>query len=707
MSAEVERTHFSRSPTVLGAQRWTATLAALSAFVAAAISGELPVPLLGAFLISVAGATVWGHKTAHRFVWAWTTALAGSLLVLASQVLAGGTDLVLSAAWFVVLLLVHRLWNRATARDEIVLLLLSLLLLCGGAALTAELIFGLSFAAYAVAATWALALLHLRGEIEAGRSSDGSQAMLSSRRLATPRLFGALAALAIAGLAGSALVFFAFPRVTIGGFHRVAKGRSVAGLSNRIDLGGAGQINDDPRVVLRVRFEPPVVHGDLGNHWRAYALDVWTGQGWQQRPSVAVPLPTPRLPQGPFPPRPADLRRVEIEAVAGFSDGVIFTPPGWPVSVGFQRPPLAREGSGPRLLRNQSGDLSYAPVEVGDLTYNVLSNVRLPSPSELRGRGQKYPEGVASSLEVPARLDLRVRQLAAQLSAGLDPADAADRVEGWLRSNLKYTRELTSGGADPIADFLFARREGHCELFASAMVLLLRSAGIPARAVSGYYGGTWSRAGYHVVRAGDAHSWVEVYFPGYGFLPFDPTPASERGGREGGLLAKVVLVWDAIASRWRANVVDYDLLKQGRLLKSVLASFQDATRRLSSRSGSPGALNVPWVRVAGVLLIVLAPVGAVIAWRRRRADLRHPLRADERRAIELWRRARQRLASAGIAVPKGTTPREALRRSAALEPAAREAARKLVDRYLEARWGGGTMAAAEARALLQTLDREL
>ena len=60
----------------------------------------------------------------------------------------------------------------------------------------------------------------------------------------------------------------------------------------------------------------------------------------------------------------------------------------------------------------------------------------------------------------------------------------------------------------------------------------LRSAGIPARAVSGYYGGTWSRAGYHVVRAGDAHSWVEVYFPGYGFLPFDPTPASERGGRE-------------------------------------------------------------------------------------------------------------------------------------------------------------------------------
>ena len=700
MSAAAAVLRAPRAPTVLGAQRWTATLAAVTAFIGAAISGDLAAPLIGLFVLSVLGGARWGARIAHRFAWLWTVLLAGALIALTSQVLAGSADIVLSAVRFVVLLIVHRLWNRATVRDEIVLLLLSLLLLCGGAALTAELIFGLSFTCYAVSATWALALLHLRGEIEGGRSADGSQAMLASRRLATPRLFGALAALAVAGLAGSALVFFAFPRVTLGGFHRAGKGRSIAGLSNRIDLGGGGLIGDDPRVVLRVHLTAPV-ENDLDYHFRAYALEVWTGRGWQQRPSLAVPT-------GTLPPPPQKTRLLQhatIEVLAGFSEGVIFTPPGWPVAINFPRPP-ATATVPPRLYRNAAGDLSYGPVDGGVFTYGVLFAPAAPAVAALRGKGQDYPEEILRSLAVPGRLDPRLGKLTEGLIKGLDPADAAEKIEGYLRSNFRYTRELTQGGPDPVADFLFQRREGHCELFASAMVLMLRSAGIPARAVTGYYGGKWSGAGYHAVRAGDAHSWVEVYFPGVGFAAFDPTPASERGSKQDGLWARAILVWDSIEARWRSNVVDYDLLKQGRMLKSLIASFQEASSRLAGKPGSSSSWKLPRSWIGAAALVAAALLGI---WLRRRGSRRsvRKLRADERRAIELWRQARGKLQRAGVAVNESTTPRDALERSGRLGAEAQAAAAQLINRYLEARWGGGTLNAAEARALLGNLTRQL
>ncbi|HXN83206.1 MAG TPA: hypothetical protein VN883_12060, partial [Myxococcales bacterium] len=193
---------------LLSAQRWAGTLTVTFAFIAAAISGELGVPLLALFAGALPSAALWGERVAHRFAWAWTTLLLGVLVVLAGQVVLGTTDVILAAARFSVLLAVHRLWNRTTERDELLLLLLSLLLLCAGASLSADLLFGIAFAAYAVTGTWALALTHLRWQIEAGRG-EGSAVLLRSRRLVTPALLAALGGLSLLGLAGAALFFFA------------------------------------------------------------------------------------------------------------------------------------------------------------------------------------------------------------------------------------------------------------------------------------------------------------------------------------------------------------------------------------------------------------------------------------------------------------------------------------------------------------------
>ena len=110
---------------------------------------------------------------------------------------------------------------------------------------------------------------------------------------------------------------------------------------------------------------------------------------------------------------------------------------------------------------------------------------------------------------------------------------------------------------DPLANFLFERKQGHCEYFASSMAVMLRSLGIPARLVNGFRTGEFNDlTSQYVVRASNAHSWVEVFFPGYGWIAFDPTPGASIQVRTG--WSRIGLYMDAMASFWRDWVVNYD-----------------------------------------------------------------------------------------------------------------------------------------------------
>ena len=700
-----------RGTTLLSAQRWAGSLALAAAFAACAVSGELGAALLWLFPAALVAAPLLERRIAGRYQWAWTGLLGLALVLQGAQVLAGRLDIVLAASQFAVLLAIHRLWHRGSRRDEWLLLLLSLLLICAGAALSAELLFGVCFVLYSVAATWALALTWLRFEIESARSPEQAAALLHGRRLVTPAVLVALAALALVGLVGSVAIFVAFPRVTLGGLRRASSAIPIAGLGEQIDLSRHGVIADDPRVVLRVRLEPPAPRGtELHMRWRARALEVWTGRGRRASPDGwgGGPWFPPTLPRL----RAAAIRRrsvplvADIEAVSGFSDGVVLTPEGWPRGVTLQQP-LAARTTATRLLRAANGDLFYAPVDVGDLHYVVRTERALPELDELRGRGMRYPPEAAASLEVPAEVDPRVRYLAQRLTDGKDPVDAASAVERWLSRSLAYTRELPGEQKDPIAHFLFESRRGHCELFSSAMVILLRLSGIPARNVTGYYGGVYSSAGYWAVRAGDAHSWVEVYVPGAGFVPFDPTPPSGRGGGDRGPWSSVVLAWDGLAQRWRAFVVDYDLLSQQRTLQQLGQTLREAGRRLSAaRPGAPEfRAAAVQVGVGGALIALLL---VLLRRARRRARPRVArLDPDQRRAQALWRRARDRLERGGVSLTRAVSPREALRRTVQRRPDAAPAVEQLASAVLAARWGGERLPPARARALLRELRRRL
>src|SRR5207253_10487826 len=180
-------------------------------------------------------------------------------------------------------------------------------------------------------------------------------------------------------------------------------------------------------------------------------------------------------------------------------------------------------------------------------------------------------------LELPPNLDPRIRPLAGnlvKLAGANNRYDAARVIEAYLRDNYGYSLDLKAGGPDPLSDFLFDVRKGHCEYFATAMAVMLRTQGIASRVVNGFLPGEYNEAaGAFTVRQSDAHSWVEVYFPETNsWVTFDPTPAAGRMEPEGsGLAAQLGKYAEALELMWFQYVVGYDKQEQ----RSLATSFHD------------------------------------------------------------------------------------------------------------------------------------
>lgn len=170
---------------------------------------------------------------------------------------------------------------------------------------------------------------------------------------------------------------------------------------------------------------------------------------------------------------------------------------------------------------------SQAPIAQGD-TYDVKGLASIASPEKLRAASTAYPAWVTDRyLQLPDTITDRTRQLSTELVAdAATPFDAATAVETYVRETITYREDIDAppAGQDVVDYVLFESREGYCEYYASAMAVLLRAQDIPTRVVGGYYPAPFDDAaeGY-LYREKNAHLWVEVFFPGYGWIPFEPT----------------------------------------------------------------------------------------------------------------------------------------------------------------------------------------
>jgi transglutaminase-like putative cysteine protease len=284
---------------------------------------------------------------------------------------------------------------------------------------------------------------------------------------------------------------------------------SLTATDGRVDV--VGPIGLSPAV----RF---TVTADRVGYWHAGALDRYTGRGWI-RSGGAAPY------EGPLDPPPAGTTTVEQTFRTEASVAVM--PAAW-------KPVRVREAPAGSVRVTSTGALAPVDSLPAGRTYTVLSEVPDLDAGRLREAGTDYPPAVRERyLQLPASTPERVARRAREVAGGAaTPYDAARAVGRWLQANRGYSLDVERPAGDVVDAFLFGMERGYCVHFATAMAVMLRSLGVPARFANGYTPGERVAEDRVVVRGLDAHAWTEVHFPGAGWIPFDPTPAGPRRAAE-------------------------------------------------------------------------------------------------------------------------------------------------------------------------------
>lgn len=361
---------------------------------------------------------------------------------------------------------------------------------------------------------------------------------------------------------------------------------------------------------------------------------------------------------------------------------------------------------------------------------NAVDRVFSAGRSAAASTGQRLPGELQQIFtELPDLPDMvAVRQLAREWTQ----ADAADlakatRIEHMLQTRFTYTTDIEV--ADPelhMTEFLTKTRSGHCEYFASAMALMLRSLDIPARIVTGYFSDEFNEAGgYFMIRRQHAHSWVESWIEPHGWVTFDPTPASGVGtGRfhTGGILAGLQTYLDAVRYHWYRHVIDFDLQDQfhiafsasrwsGRLsgkLDDVFKPLRQLTDGLSLRARGLSPMRMV---LLGLCAILGAAIGGLLvreafgALSRRRGGKQSPRAAAIHRQVAYYTEILQTLAALRYRKKSGQTPWE----FAGEVVASRDDWRDLLpvtEAYYHARFRSGEITPEDldrARGLIETL----
>ena len=580
---------------------------------------------------------------------------------------------------------VVRMFSLRRERDHITLAILAFLMVLASAVLTVDSTFLFCFAAFMLMAVATFVLMEMRrsglaANLQARHSSDPHE----HRHLAFA-LARFLPALMVMILVCAAGLFFVMPRMSAGYLGGYSYGTDFSsGFSDHVQLGRIGQIQQSNSVVMHIQIE-----GDQSGlydlHWRGVSLADFDGHMWSNNDNRATPLSRRpdtsfALPNDGRGPRSYAFANLQREKLIHYK--VLMEPIG--TNVFFLAPWAFSLRGDYRQVQGDSGGAVYDyDFQHAISRYEATSDIATPTLAELRGSGRNYPVEIANSyLRLPEHgVDARVAQLASQItrSAKTD-YDKATVVENYLRTRFGYTLQLPQKEAkDPIANFLFERKQGHCEYFASSMAVMLRTLGIPSRVVNGFRSDEFNDiTGSYVVRAKDAHSWVEAYFPGYGWQTFDPTPASGGGTPHG--WGRMALYLDAAASFWRDWVITYDSSNQYVLTRAAINTSHGAWEgaRLWARTRYASMLvwahhtqekveNSPrrWILIAGAItlaLLLFANLGRIARALHEKWIGAHPERSPEQAAALWYQRMIRLLTRIGLQKSEAETPQEFIRR---------------------------------------------
>jgi transglutaminase-like putative cysteine protease len=574
------------------------------------------------------------------------------------------------------LLVLLRLFTARALGDVRDAGLLAFFMLVASASVTFGVSLLFAFVGFLALGTWMLMLHHVVSESEQADQDP-----------ATPGLFRLSVAGSVAAILITAALFFVIPRVGQASLPmRAELKRMITGFTSQVELGAIGEIEADSTVVMRVSLPDAGAEAAAltGLRWRGITLDQFDGRGWTaSRPERRTLRALPSGLVVVSPPRGGRILTQEVFLEPIGAD-VVFAAPRV----------LSVRLAGTGLLVDDAGGLSV-PVPGARLHYTVESE--LPSPSS-RGAAVRPLTGPAREryLQLPALPD-RIPALARRVAGGTaDAGEAARRLTGFLSREFRYSLvQARTAEADALEDFLFVRRSGNCEYFATALAVMLRTVGVPARVVNGFQRGEWNPYGeYFAVRLSDAHSWVEAWIDGVGWLAFDASPRAATEAAGWGRFGQYL---DAMRMRWYRYVVNWSLKDQ----VDLAASIRQTARRWRPEWPGLGGWDVgrlSWLVGAGAVVVL------VVAWRRRRGGGFAWPRARRRDVPDFYRRALRRLARRRLRPAPHETAREFCARVQAEVPAWSEAAGQLTAAYERVRFGGAALAAHERAALDRALS---
>lgn len=523
-------------------------------------------PVYSALFLGLAALSLMFERRAVFVIPRWLLNLLAVLFVGMTALRVSFADPVTPVLQMLLVLLAIKLLEEKGFRDFMQIYLLAVFLLAGSALVSID----MDFLAALIVLMFLLstAIILLTYYIQ-DRSLELSRPVM--RRLLTTSLL--IPAIAIPM---SILLFLVMPRSTFPLMTFLNRGGGAStGFSEQVALGDISAIQEDASIAFRVEI-PRIDDSDL--YWRGIVLDTFDGRAWTRSPD---------------------------QTGAGELKGV--------------RGRMIRQMVYLEPYQNRYLFALDRPLSVSHRQANVTQDrtVTLPGVFERRIRYEAVsllvPEIAERAVphkryvQLPERSWDPVHELVRAVAGNAGGIEAAAAMEQWFRSsgNFRYTLTALTKSDDPVTAFLLETRAGNCEYFASAMAVMLRLEGIPARLVGGYRGGYYSElGGYYAVTQKSAHVWVEAYFPDRGWVRFDPTPGSDEGftaALERGLLFKTRMLLDSIQYFWNAFVINYDFEKQVGILRGLQKSLRGLDLNLA-----PNRTTLAWLGAVALLIVLVA-----------------------------------------------------------------------------------------------------
>ena len=608
----------------------------------------------------------------------WNVLLIGSFVILLIDLTVVSRDLLPAGIHFLVVLLDIKLLTLQQRRDYRHLYAISLMAILAAAALTTDAWYVPVFLLYLLAAVWTLLLYHLTqetGETPAVITASSTTACLTtSPGRITHRFFWLTNGTAVLTITLTLAIFFLIPRIGAGVLQKTSgEALRTTGFSDRVDLGTIGSVKQDPQIVMRIELpDQPAVEKDR-LYLRGLAYDQYNGRSWSHSGTRRRSLNL--VADGTFLARPAGSRFPDSQSGPIRQDILLGT---LETAVLFAAP-FAELVSG-EFLTVQADAMSGL-----HLPFPPLPASDTPSPLKRHGSSRTnkshrfWPTPTQSVPTIFRFLWDQSRSQTWRFASANRPRPHFERtlaIQQHLLENYRYSLEAdTTTLSHPLEEFLFTRKTGYCEHYATAMVVMLRTVGIPARLVTGFLATEWNEyGGYFTVRQRDAHAWVEVYFPHSGWITMDPTPTvsaavtTTRWEPLSQLGESLRLKWDRLFVHYSAKdqlaVVrgvreSSDALRErvSRWVSLLSAPISQVLSRLTSmvRTFHPGMLGlVTGVIVVGLALLLLMLRDRIGLW----ATTHLPTSHQQLAIVQLYARMVRTVEKHGVNKPPTATASE-------------------------------------------------